>query len=256
MSKIDLQSSDDFLNGISIEGNGTGTEYTHPDLPPPYCDLVSPEPPNYDNIGFSDSVKPAYQLQEVPPAYDYLPQQAGRSPKSMTDPNIDFQYTSTVRQAAGKKAKKAQKAADQAKWADNGDEDNKEGAAGEDNGGGEGGGGNGGDGGAGGDGGEGGGGDDDWNDWGASSKKKKGKKAKEEEKKKKEEEEERKRKEEEEEKKKQEEEEAANGTNALSWADETNGDDDWGGFTTASKKDKKGKKGKVCGTSLRYRLNH
>jgi len=215
--------------------------------PPSYYESIADEPPSYDLTEDLAAVQPGYKQQDKPPAYEYVPKEATDGVGSMTAPSVDFDHTSNFRQAAGKKAKKAQKQADQAKWADGGgDEGNNDAGEGDQNGG-EGDGSNNGDGGAG-DGGGGGGGDD-WNDWDTGNKKKKGKKAKEEEKKKQEEEE-----------KKKQEEEAAGATNPLSWADDANGDvgDDWGGFTTTTKKDKKGKKGKVSqkhGSIVRIKTN-
>jgi len=228
-----LEASGSILNS-SFPGNAESTYLPHIEPPLSYCEAISSEPPYYDFAENLTSVQPPYKQQTPPPVYEYVPQH--KSLDSMTAPGIDFDDTSNLRQAAGKKAKKAQSQAQKSKWADGGDEgNNKDGVDGDGNGG-EGGGSNNGDGGAG----DGGGGGDDWNDWDTGNKKNRGKKAKEEEKKKQEEEEE-------EEKRKEEEAAAASGTNALSWADDANGDlgDDWGGFTTTTKKDKKGKKGKV-----------
>lgn len=207
----------------------------HIEPSPSYYEPIADEVPHYDFAENPASVQPPYKQQTPPPAYDYVPQHI--SSDSMTAPGINFDDTSTFRQAAGKKAKKAQQQAQKSKWADDGDEGNKDGGEGNGDGG-EGGGGNNGDGGAGG----GGGGGDDWNDWDTGNKKNKSRKAKEEEKKKQEEEEE--------EKRKEEDAAAANGTNVLAWADDSNGDlgDDWGSFTATTKKDKKGKNGKVSQT--------
>ncbi|KAL6717951.1 hypothetical protein ACLMJK_004036 [Lecanora helva] len=202
--------------------------------PPPYNQSIADEPPRYDPADDVAAVRPGFEKQDHPPAYEYIPRKVTCGKPSKTMPGVDFEDTSSFRQVPSKKAKKAQKQADQAKWAGGGEEGNNDAGEGEQNGG-DGGGSNNGDGGAG----DGGGGGDDWNDWDTGNKKKKGKKAKEEEKKKQEEEE-----------KKKQEEEAANATNPLSWADEANGDlgDDWGGFSTGNKKDKKGKKGKTDAT--------
>ena len=218
---------------ILFSGNLESTYSILTDSPPSYHDSIADSPPSYDICEGLNSIQLCSKAFSLPPGYSDIAQSSFLLPRSMTAPDIDLTDTSSFRQAAGKKKKQQAKQANQAKWADGGDEGSKDGGDGEENG--EGGGGNNnGDGGAG----DGGGGGDDWNDW-DSGKKKKGKKAKEEEKKKREEEEE-------EEKAKKEEEEAANKDNPLSWADEANGDlgDDWGGFTTTAKKDKK-KKGKV-----------
>ncbi|KAK3176335.1 hypothetical protein OEA41_007658 [Lepraria neglecta] len=214
-----------------------GTESTYPlhtEPPPSYYESIADLPPSYDLGEDFTSTQLASKRLNLPPAYYYIPQSIILPPEPMTAPDVDFGDTSNFRQAAGKKAKKTAKQVSQAKWADDGDGGSKDGGDGEENGEGGGGGSNGGDGGAG----DGGGGGDDWDAWDTGKKNKKGKKAKEEEKKKQEEEEA---------KKKEEEEEAANNDNPLSWADEVNGDvgDDWGGFTTTTKKDKKGKKVKV-----------
>lgn len=226
-----LQASDSISN-FSFPGNVDSAYLPHIELPPSYHESIADEPPYYESVENPASVQPPYKQQTSPSVYEYVP--LDKSPDSMTAPGIDFDDTSTFRQAAGKKAKKAQQQAQKSKWADDGEEGNKDAGEGDGNGG-EGGGSNNGDGGAG----DGGGGGDDWNGWDTGNKKNKGKKSKEEEKKKQEEEEE--------EKRREEDAAAANGTNALSWADDANGDlgDDWGGFTTTTKKDKKGKKGKV-----------
>ena len=219
------------------------------DAPPSYLDSTTDTPPPYaevdlrkllDDVEGLITTKPkTYALQFQPKSEPKLP--ICKDPiKPMTTPSIDFDDTSTFRQAKGKGkgAGKAQKQANK-NSCDSGDEGNKEAGGTEENGGGgDEAGGTGGDGG--GDGGDAGGGDD-WNDWNAPPKKKKGKKGKGGV-----DEEEEKRKKEEEEKKEMEQEDAAN--DPLSWADpgEANQDEDWGGFTSTAKKGKKGKKDKVC----------
>ncbi len=226
------------LPNASFPSKEESTHLRHIEIFPSNYESAADELPYDDFAENLASVQPLYK-QQTSIIYEYLPPH--NPSNSMTALGIDFDDTSNFRQAAGKKAKKAQSQAQKSKWADDGDEGNKDGGEGDGNGG-EGGGSNNGDGGAG----NGGGGGDDWNDWDTGNKKKIGKKAKEEEKKKKQEEED-------DEKKEEEDTAAANGTNALSWADDANGDlgDDWGGFTTTTKKDKKGKKGKVSHVCLK-----
>ena len=212
-------------------------EFAHIEPPPSYNDSIADGSPSYDDTGDLPLAQSAHYYPIPPPAYIYKSANTILPPDQMTTPGIDFGDTSNFRQAAKKKDKQQKKQADAAKWNDEGGEGNAEGGeGGEENGGGGAGGGNNGDGGAGDDG----GGGDEWASW-DTGKKKKGKKAKEEEKKKQEEEEEKKRKEEEEE-------EEANGDGKLDWVDDANGDTggSWEPFTTtATKKGKKDKKGKV-----------
>ena len=157
------------------------------------------------------------------------------------DFSIDFGSNSGL-QTRGKGAKKAAKKAQQAKWLDSDNEDGGKGADGGEGGDGDNGGGDGG--GAGGDGGGDEGGGDDWDFGGGGKKSKKKSKKKQEE-----EEEEEQRKKEEEAAGKQE--DGASKGNTLDWANDANdanGDDNWGGFSTG-KKDKK-KKGKKVGFEI------
>jgi len=227
--------------------------------PPSYHDAVADAPPDYTT---ADILAEAHidERRSSPPYPGARRQEQETSSllkDPMTPPAVDFGDTSSFQtHGNAKKKKQAQKQADQAKWANSdAEEGNKEAGEGEENGGGAGGSNNG-DGGGGGD-------DDDWWDPG---KKKKGKKGRggvdEEEEKRKKEEEEEKKKEEEDEKQKQEEDAAANGDNALSWADsvgDANPDDEWAGFTATTKKGKKNnKKGKVSVVSDRtvvFQLN-
>lgn len=217
--------------------------------PPAYEETLDDAPPDYtDSDALATAALIAAPLDAPPPSFG--PLSAPLSPpspsiglleKDRVSPKVDFSNMDNVREHAKKKKKAAQKTT--AAWAqsdDEGDKKKDEGAAG-DGGDGGGGGADGGDNG-GGDGGggdeNGGGGDDgdDWNDAGGkkNKKKKKGKTA-----------------EEEEEEKKAEEEAAAiaaadAGANDA-WGDtaggtgDANPDDEWGGFTTAKKKKKKGK---------------
>ncbi|KAI4203776.1 MAG: hypothetical protein LQ350_001602 [Teloschistes chrysophthalmus] len=213
--------------------------------PPSYSASVADSPPHYSSLScavlqyspsvlnFEDCLKRQWQatLHIFP-----LPMQ------STTPAAIDWDGTSSFRQAMAKKNKKAQQQAEQAKWEDEatkggGDGGDDAGAGG--GGGGGGGGSNNGDGGAGDD-----GGGDDWNFGGGKKKKgKKGKNALDEEEEKKKEEEKRK-KEEEEEEKKRKDGETNGAADPLAWMNDgnTKADDDWGGFTPAN--DKKGKKSK------------
>ena len=220
-----------YISEILSSGGPESTCLSHTEPPPSYYESIADLPPSYDLGEDLISTQLASKRLKLPPAYDYTPQSIILPPEPMTAPDVDFGDTSNFRQAAGKKAKKAARQASQAKWADGDDGGSKDGGDGEENGEGGGGGSNGGGGGAG----DGGWGGDDWDAWDTGKKNKKGKKAKEEEKKKQEEEEAKKM-----------EKEATNNDNPLSWADEVNDDGhDWGGFTTTTKKDKKGKKGNV-----------
>lgn len=222
----------DSLDAVLPDGAGS-LDSAHFESPPSYNESIADEPPSYDCTGDLALAQAARYYHIPPPAYICKSANTILPPDQMTTPDIDFGDTSNFRQAGKKKGQQQKKQTDAAKWDNEGGEGNAEGGeGGEENGGGGAGGGSNGDGGAGDDG----GGGDDWGGW-DTGKKKKSKKAKEEEKKK-EEEEERKRKEEEE----------ASGDGRLDWADDANGDagDDWGAFTTtATKKGKKDKKGKV-----------
>ena len=229
------------------------------DAPPSYLDSTSDAPPPYAEVDVRkllddvESIITASFTRSLPPSPP-RPEPRIRHPKDpikpMNTPSIDFDDTSSFRQAKKNKAGggKAQKQANKNSWGSD-DEGNKDAGGGEGDGA-SGDGGNNAAGGAGGDGGDGGdgGGGDEWNDWNAPSKKKKAKKGKggvdeEEEKKKKEEEE-----------MEKEQEEAAN-PDPLSWANTGNPsqDDDWGGFTSTTKKGKKGKKDKVLHSFLSQR---
>lgn len=222
-------------------------------------------PPSYDDS--ARDIPPPYALHHIPVQLPPPPEPrlGGIDPSKrtavalnhpMTTSKPDFGDTSNFRQVAGKGKKKNQKkAGDQENWGGSGDEGKKDGGVEEKNNGGDagdgavGGAGAGGGGGDDGDGGAGdGGGDDEWN---SGKKKKKGKRGKaaidEEEEKKIEEERKIKEQEEEDERKRKEEEEATAAGGLSSWPD--GGDVDpgaeWGGFTKAEKKGKRGKKGKA-----------
>ena len=218
------------------------------DAPPSYLDSTRDTPPPYAEVdlkkllGDFESIITASFTRSTaksPPRPEPLVRYHEDPIQSMTTPSIDFDDTSNFRQAA-KKGKggggKAQKQANKNSWG-SGDEGNKDAGGGD----GDGAAGDGGGNAAGGAGGDGGDGGDEWNDWSAPGKKKKGKKGKGGV----DEEEEKKRKEEEEEKEKEQEDAAK--ANPLSWADSGNPsqDDEWGGFTSTTKKGKKGKKDKV-----------
>ena len=218
---------------------------TSPELygtpPPPYDDALLDSPPPY--LTTESNAHSRVEAGNFAPSrrYELNGQHRDDPTINIMDGTLDWGTTAGFK-SVGNKNKKAAKKAAQARWAGSDNEDENKGAEGADGGGGgedgEGGGaggnGDGGDGAGGGD-----GGGDDWDFGGGKKNKKKGKKAKQEE-------EEKKRQEEEEAAKKKEEEEAAaaNGhpANPLSWPDEANPDDEWGGFTT-SKSKKKGKKG-------------
>ncbi|KAL8938145.1 MAG: hypothetical protein Q9216_004047 [Gyalolechia sp. 2 TL-2023] len=222
--------------------------------PPPYTTAVTDAPPSYEIHRLPNTSQDTTNLKSKTwhgKDNRAFPWPTGRlqtpTPPilSMTPASIDFNDTSTFRQAAKKKDKKAQQKAAQDKWADDGGDGANGGGEGGDNtggggegggaGGGGGGGSNNGDGGAGED-----GGGDEWNT-GGGKKKKKGKKNKntideEEEQKEKEEEE-----------KKGMAESGMGEGQDLSWMDDPVGKpgDEWAGFTSTEKKGKKNKKGKV-----------
>lgn len=228
--------------------------------PPAYEDTLDDAPPDYTS---TDALATAAQTAAPPPLPPYGPPSGPPSshpllPLSIEllekEARVDLSKVDNVREHKKGSKKKKQPAQKMASWAQSDDEDKKKGDGGGDNGGdgNEGGGDNGGGGDAGG---GGGGGDDngdngddgdEWNEAGGkkNKKKKKGKKAEEEE---------------EEEKKAEEEEEeqeaaAAHTSTGSPWdllatepgdddAPDANPDDEWAGFTPATKKKKK--KGKV-----------
>ncbi|KAL9598208.1 MAG: hypothetical protein Q9219_004628 [cf. Caloplaca sp. 3 TL-2023] len=225
--------------------------YLAPDPPPTYAAAVADSPPCYDllepPISSYDSVPRTSNTfpTKNPSKFPWLPSLPPPTflPPPMTPAAVDFNDSSTFRQAGKKNNKKSQQKANNDNWGDDGGNGANEAGEGGDNagGGGEGGGGGGGaggdkngDGGAGDD-----GGGDDWN-FGGGKKKKKGKKGKNAV----DEEEEQKEKEEEEKRKK--EEENNTGGQDLSWMNDpvAKPDDEWAGFTSTDKKGKKNKKGK------------
>ena len=218
--------------------------------PPSYTAAISDAPPCYEilqssihNQGLVISSLDFWPVKEPSRPSGHSKLEAPAIPvHPMTPPSIDFNDTSTFRQAGKKANKKTQQKASQDKWADDdGDGTNPGGEGGDNTGGGNGGGTGGGGGSNNGDGGAGDdGGGDEWN-FGGGKKKKKGKKGKnaideEEEQKEKEEEEKRKN-----------EEGGLSGANDLSWMDDAVGkpDEEWAGVTSTDKKGKKNKKGKV-----------
>ncbi|KAL9613638.1 MAG: hypothetical protein Q9167_001814 [Letrouitia subvulpina] len=211
------------------------------DPPPSYNESICDSPPEYGFGELSTSTLNDFKIPTIPVVpHRPVPQRydikISDPLMSITSPAIDFHDTSNFRETPSKKQKKAAKEATQASWGDEGDGNNQDGGENGGNGGEGGGGGGGGHNGDGGGGDDGGG--DDWNFGGGNGKKKKGKKnkaAQEEEDKKKKEEEERKMLE-----------ETANNEDPLAWANEGNAnpEDEWDAFTTAGKKNKKGKKGK------------
>lgn len=220
------------------------------ELPPPYTATITDAPPTYELLQLPTPEQNSIALKsETRKGEDHSifpwPARRVHTPTlpiiPMTPAAIDFNDTSTFRQAAKKNAKKK---ATQGSWADDAGEGANDGGEGAGNAGGGGEGGGGGGGGAGGsNNGDGGAGDDgggdEWN-FGGGKKKKKGKKGKNAI----EEEEEQKEKEEEEKKKM---EDSTGGGQDLSWMDDPAGkpEDEWATFTGTEKKGKKNKKGKI-----------
>ncbi|KAL8938758.1 MAG: hypothetical protein Q9211_003064 [Gyalolechia sp. 1 TL-2023] len=243
-----------YVTSTELSNLASDVSYLDVEPPPPYTAVVTDVPPCYETLRLpiprhntATRKSQTWQVEDRPlspwpatrlqtPAPPILP---------MTPAAIDFKDTSTFRQAPNKKSKKAQQKASQDKWADDsGEGANEKGEGGGNSGGGgesgrggggAGGGSNNGDGGAGDD-----GGGDDWNP-GGGKKKKKGKKGKNAI----EEEEEQREKEEEDKKKKAE--DGEDEAQDLSWMDGPVGKphDEWADFTSAEKKGKKNKKGKV-----------
>jgi hypothetical protein len=214
--------------------------------PPTYDDALNDLPPEYSI--HPTTAEARVILRDGTPS-NLLPKNGAETPYTRDKPSpsiiIDFESAAGIRQRVSKKQKKAAKKVAQEKWGGDDEDEDKTQDGNQDGTGGDGGGDGGNAGGDGGGDGGGGGGGDGWDDWATGGSKKKNKKKKKEE-------------EEDEERKRQEEEEAAAAakatttTNNLSWADEMNDanpDDEWAGFTSVGKTDKKKKKGTVRRTT-------
>jgi hypothetical protein len=198
-------------------------------LPPTYDDAINDLPPEYSTLPEQAEANPSSPESAPPPPCRKSYQDQKKSPVSSL---IDFDGTSTFRQHGKKQKAKLAAKSTPAGGAPTGNggggKKDDEPAGGGDKAGGNGAGSGGGDDNGGGGGGD--GNEEPWDDFTTSTSKKKKSKKKEEE---------------EERKKKEEEAAAANsGGNNLSWADDLeggNGDDTWAGFTSVSKNDKKKK---------------